>query len=403
MNNSIKHITIDELEVGMFITDMHNDWVPDKNMSRRGMINRPEVIEQIRSLGVTDLYIDTTKGKTASEPNNNQPKSVNLMAIKSSPNLLPKPKVSFAKEIENAKSIQSEAVELIDRCMTEAKLGHAIDLMPVSEMANGMIESLSQNHNALACITQLKMKDRYLMEHSFNVSVLMGILGTAIGYESDKLHQMVTGALLHDIGKIKVNDEVLHKPGKLNPTEWAEMKKHVTYGEEVLLKTPNITPIMIDICAQHHERLDGNGYPRGLAGDEIPVHSRMASVVDVYDAITAERVYHKGMAPTVALKKMLEWSTTEGHLDPQIVYRFIQAMGVYPVGSVVELNNQKLAVVIDSNPDDPTKPKVMEMYNLRTHRYDNKLKVDLADERCNRKIIKAVYAETYGINPGDFI
>ena len=84
------------------------------------------------------------------------------------------------------------------------------------------------------------------------------------------------------------------------------MKRHVTYGEEVLQKTSSITPIMLDICAQHHERLDGGGYPRGLSGDEIPIHSRMASIADVYDAITAERVYHKGMAPTVALKKIME-------------------------------------------------------------------------------------------------
>jgi putative nucleotidyltransferase with HDIG domain len=402
MSSTIKNISIDQLEVGMFITDMHNDWVPDKNMSRRGMINRPEVIEQIRLLGVTNVCIDVTKGKD-SIPKQKNTHSLKLSELKVIPELLPKPKVPIGKELENAKNIQSEAVELIDRCMAEAKMGKALDLMPVSDMASGMIESLTQNHNALACVTQLKMKDHYLMEHSFNVSVLMGILGTAIGFKGSKLHEMVTGALLHDIGKIRVDDEVLHKPGKLTPTEWAEMKNHVTYGEEVLRNTPNITPIMIDICAQHHERLDGNGYPRGLAGDKIPIHSRMASVVDVYDAITAERVYHKGMAPTVALKKMLEWSATDGQLDQQIVCRFIQAMGVYPVGSVVELDNQKLAVVVGSNPDEPHKPMVLEMYNLRTHRHDNKLKVNLAEERCKRKIVKAVYAETYGIKVGDYL
>ncbi|MFT7387235.1 MAG: HD-GYP domain-containing protein (c-di-GMP phosphodiesterase class II) [Candidatus Endobugula sp.] len=390
MNPSIKQISIDQLQMGMFITDGKNDWVPNKNFSRQGMVNRAEVIEKIRALGVTNIYIDTSLGKDV------QPAKATVTQP------LPVPKAPFTKEMEHAKVMQSEATELISRCMSDIKMGNALELAEFTKISGQMIESLSQNHNALVCVTQLRQKDRYLMEHSFNVSVLMGILAHTMGYSGDTLQEMVAGALLHDLGKIRIADEILHKPGKLLPAEWEEMKMHVTYGEELLQDIPSITTIMLDICAQHHERIDGGGYPRGLSGDEIPVHSRMASVVDVYDAITAERVYHKGMAPTVAFKKLMEWSE-EGHLDKQLVHYFIHAMGVYPVGSVVELDKQKLAVVLEANPDDPKKPKVIQMYDLKIRRYVNKLAINLADERCGRHIVKAVYAESYGIKLRDFI
>jgi putative nucleotidyltransferase with HDIG domain len=406
MNSSIRHISIDQLQIGMFITDGNNQWVPNSNSSRKGMVNRIEVIEQIRALGVKDLCIDISRGKDA-EPFESESSQLNGMTgelhdIAKTPQPLPSPKVSLAKEIANAKAIQSEATRLISRCMSDIKMGTALDLAKFTDVSSRMIESLTQNHNALACVTQLRQKDRYLMEHSFNVSVLMGILAHTAGYSGDALQELVAGALLHDVGKIQVPDEVLHKPGKFLPEEWDEMKKHVTYGEEILKNTPTITPIMLDICAQHHERMDGGGYPRGLSGSEIPIHSRMASIVDVYDAITAERVYHKGMAPTLALKKLMEWSA-EGHLDQQLVLHFIQAMGIYPVGSVVELDKQKLAVVLEANPVEQKKPTVVQMYDLKLRRYVNKLSIDLADERCGRHIVKAVYAESYGIKLGDFI
>ncbi|MGH1485771.1 MAG: HD-GYP domain-containing protein [Cellvibrionaceae bacterium] len=406
MNSFIRQITVDQLQVGMFITEGNNNWVPDKNFSRQGLVTRSEVIEQIRALGVESLYIDTSKGKDC-EPQTQSNTSDQQNGKKASSkqqqtSQLPAPKVSVSQEMENAKKIQQEATALIGRCMADIKVGKVIDVAPVTDMASDMVESLTQNHNALTCVTQLREKDRYLMEHSFNVSVLMGILASSMGYKGNTLEEIVTGALLHDIGKIRIDDKVLHKPGKLTDDEWVEMKNHVTYGEDVLSNSKGISQIIIDICAQHHERLDGSGYPRGLSADEIPIHSRMAAIVDVYDAITADRVYHKGMAPTQALKKLMEWSS-EGQLDQQLIYQFIQAIGVYPAGTVVELDNQKLAIVTEANPSEQNKPKVLQMYDLRLRRYDNRYAIDLADERCGRHIVKAVYPSTYKIKLSDFV
>ncbi len=401
----IKKIAVSELEVGMYITEANNAWVPDQNFRRQGLITKQAVIEQIKKLGVSSVYIDPNKGKDAAGTSKSEIDANNrqiLDKIKNTPYQAPAANVALAEELDVAKEIQIEATALIGRVMTDVKMGRVIDITPVANMGSSMVQSLINNQNALACVTRLREKDRYLMEHSFNVSVLMGILGSAMGYSGDVLHEMVTGALLHDIGKIQVSDDVLHKPGQLTPEEWGEMKNHVTYGEEVLRETPGITDIMLDICAQHHERLDGSGYPRGLVEAELPIHSRMSSVVDVYDAITAERVYHKGMAPTTALRKLLEWSGDK-HLDRDVVYRFIQAMGVYPIGSVVELDNRKLAIVKEPNEAHQDKPIVLVVYDLRINRYDNKHVIDLGDARCGRKIVRAVYAEHYGIKLKDFL
>ena len=395
MNDHIKPITIDQLQVGMFITDESNGWVPEGNRAKKGLINQPEVIEQIRRLGIHELHIDVSRG-------------IDIQPVKKRASTkkfkhLPTPSVPLAKELENAKDIQSDAINLIEQCLDDVKMGRSVDAAPIGDITGGMIESLNNNHNALICLTQLREKDRYLMEHSFNVSVLMGVLASATGYEGDVLHQLVTGALLHDIGKIKVDDSILHKPGKLTPEEWQEMQNHVIYGEEILKASAGVTPIILDLCAQHHEKLDGTGYPRGLKGDEIPEHSRMLSVADVYDAITAERVYHKGMAPTLALKKLIEWSADDSQLDKKLVFNFVKSMGLYPAGSVVELDNQKLAVVIEANDKDQKKPVIKQIFDLKTRRYDNKFVIDLAEDRSGRHIIKPVYAESFGIKVGDFL
>jgi len=385
----------------MFIADSNDDWVPIKNHTRKGIVNDVEVINKIRALGVKFLYIDTAKGKDVGSD-----EVCPVIAPSDSAvceyHPMPTPQSTLANEMTNARAIHSEAIELVSRCMLDISSGAVLDTKSLTNMSSQIVDSLMQNHNALSCLTQLRQKDRYLMEHSFNVSVLMGILAVAMGYRGDLLHELVTGALLHDMGKIRVSDEVLHKPGKLTADEWAEMKKHVAYGEEVLRNTPLITPIMLDICAQHHERMDGNGYPRGLKGDKISIYSRMASIVDVYDAITADRVYHKGIAPTLALKKILLWST-EGHLDRSLVCIFIQAMGIYPVGSLVELDKQTLAVVTELNDDEPNKPKVTQIYDLALKRYINKLSINLADERCTRHIVKAVYAEDVNVDVTGFL
>ena len=146
------------------------------------------------------------------------------------------------------------------------------------------------------------------------------------------------------------------------------MKRHALYSQKILEKNRGFPQAAINVAGQHHERLDGKGYPAGLAGDEVSQEGRMASVVDVYDAITADRVYHQGMTPSTALKRMLEWSGP--HLDATYVQAFIKAMGIYPVGSLVALESGMAAIVMEEN-EDSLKPTVKVIYNLKTSMFSS--------------------------------
>ncbi|GLS25295.1 HD-GYP domain-containing protein [Marinibactrum halimedae] len=403
---NIKRIPISALEVDMYLSDLNNEWIPDNNLSKKGVIKSEKIIEMIRSLGVTHVYIDITKGKncaigrTQDEIDRQSEKEIS--EVKLSAKQRPKPNVDLKTELAAASQLKSEATEMIHHIMTDVKLGRGVDVLPVKDMADGLLGSMMNNQNALLCMTRLRDKDRYLLEHSFNVSVLMGVLARSVGFEGKKLHNLVTGALLHDIGKVRIDDEVLHKPGSLEPEEWEEMKRHVIYGEEVLRQIPGLAPEIIDICAQHHERLDGSGYPRGLIGEHIPLHSRMASVVDVYDAITADRVYHKGMLPPHALKKMVEWAGDE-HLDKAVVYQLIRSLSVYPVGSFVELDNAKLAYVEQVDIEFQDKPRIIVVYDTNLGKIIPPVRINLAAPTNTRKIRRAIAPECFNISLEQFL
>ncbi len=400
---TIKRIDARELKVGMYIADISNEWVPDTNLSRHGLIKKQEAINHILKLGVTELYIDTEKGEDCKggtpleEINQKLDEELNNIQTQSSH---ARTDTSFQEESANATKLHLETLNLVSQVMNDVKMGQAINIRPVEDVADGIAESIRRNQNALSCFTRMRHKDEYLIEHSFSVAVLMGILARSMGFSGDDLHQVVTGALLHDVGKIRVADEILHKPGSLDAEEWEEMKRHVQYGEEALDTTAGISTEIKQICAQHHERIDGTGYPRGLSGGAITLHGRMCSVVDVYDAITAHRVYHTGMVPTVAMKKIIEWSGK--HLDRLVAYQFVACMSIYPAGTLVNLDNKFLALVLEANVRQQHLPVVKIVYDLTEGKGCAPRTINLAHSDSSERIICAVDPVDYKLTDDIF-
>lgn len=404
---NIKRINADQLRVGMYVADLNNEWIPDNNLSRHGLIKRPEAIQQILKLGVTHVFIDTNKGEDCDEgisrleldqQLNDEIDKIQRSIAAADKNFSGK---HGAEDFDSAKTIHLNALNLVSQVMEDVKMGNAIDIRNVEDMADDINESIRRNQNALSCFTRLRIKDEYLIEHSFSVAVLMGILARSMGYNNDDLHQLVTGGLLHDIGKVQVNDAILNKPGSLDTEEWEEMKRHVSYGEHILEQTSGVPTKILQICAQHHERLDGTGYPRGLSGSALTEHGKMGAIVDVYDAITADRVYHRGMLPTVAMKKLLEWS--DGHLDKSITYQFIACMSIYPAGSLVELSNKQLALVSEPNLRQQHKPTVNVIFDCNNNKKLAPKLLNLAHSETQASIVKAVDPADFDINIGDYL
>ncbi|KMQ76712.1 HD-GYP domain-containing protein [Marinobacter subterrani] len=400
----IKRVPISALKVGMYIADLNNDWIPHNAQRKRGVIKKDETIEKIRRMGVQFVYIDASKGidtqdaETAAEVDRRNESALQRAGEKA-PGL--RPHVPLAEEIVIAQRIHSQAQGLVGDFMTNVKMGTAIDIAPIHGLAQELQHSVFRNANALSCLGRIREKDNYLLEHSVNLSVLMSLFGNHRGLSADVLHQTIVGALLHDLGKILTPDEILHKPGRLSPEEFEVMKLHARHSRDILATTEGIGELAVITAAQHHERLDGTGYPEGLKGEEISEYGRMVAITDVYDAITADRVYHKGMTPTQGLKKLLEWSGD--HLDPLLVRQFIRCIGLYPVGSMVLLESGRLGVVVETNEADQRLPTVRVMYHTKFRMPITVETIELAKPGTQDRILRAVDPDEYRIDVRKFL
>lgn len=400
----IKRISIDKLRPKMYVSDLNCDWIPHHTMQKEGRIPNDAIIAQLKSRGIKEVYIDTDRGLDEADALTQQEveqKNMAQLNKAGSQDMAQAGSVSVQEELFKAHKLQDKAKSIMTSVLSDVKFGKPLETEGFDDLADGMIDSVMRNHNALACLGRIRKKDNYLMEHSINLAVLMGIFAKAMKIDRETMHQAMVGALLHDIGKIMVPDHILHKPGKLSDDEFTRMKHHVIFSRELLKKTPGIFPLTVDVAAQHHERIDGSGYPEGLTGCQICREGKMVAITDVYDAITADRCYHKGLSPTAALKKLLEWSGT--HLEKTLVHTFIRSMGIYPVGSLVMMESGRLAVVIEASEKDQTRPIVKVIYHSRLKNYIPPEIIDLSKPITQDSIKSSVDADKWRIKISDFL
>jgi putative nucleotidyltransferase with HDIG domain len=270
-----------------------------------------------------------------------------------------------------------------------------IDVSIPEAFTKNIVSSIDCNPNALMCMTKIREKDTYLIEHSLNVAILLANFGKHVGLHEEQIQKLALSGFLHDIGKIKIPDKILHKPGRLNDQEMTIMKQHVYHGIKVLAEM-GISDSIIKTIGQHHERVDGYGYPEGLAGDEITQFGRMIAIVDTYDAITADRCYKVGMSSKKALQILLQ--ETPEKFDEGLVTQFVQCIGIFPAGSLVKLSNEKIAMVLMQHPVYAIKPVVKVFYSLRGNHYLEPKELDLAAPSNMIKIVDAVIAGDFKID-----
>ena len=303
--------------------------------------------------------------------------------------------IPFDQEFDRAKALHAEAKARVEEAMQLAKIGKPFDIDGIEEMSNGLIDSIVSNRNTLCMMTVLKSQENYLYEHSVNCGVLMGIFARHMKLSMDVIHDLVTGAILHDIGMIEVSPEIINKPDKLTPPEEKEMQRHIVLGRKILEKNRGVPAIAFEVCKQHHERLDGQGYMQKMHSHQVNQYGRVGAIVDIYDALTSQRSYRKAFSPAAAMKKLLEMSG--GQLDAKLVYQFIQCINIYPVGSLVQLDDSRVGVVHELNVFKKDKPKVRVFYSGKDKHYFESKTVDLADPNIRIKIKKTVDIEDFDI------
>lgn len=286
-------------------------------------------------------------------------------------------KRDFSVKMTQAKALISTSKEIQKRMFQHIEEGMEIDLLSVKTLTSELIETIFSNSDALMCAVNIRNKDEYLLEHSFAVSMLMALFCRYLGINKTDIEELAIGAFLHDIGKIRTPDHILHKPGKLTADEFDIMKLHVNHSIDIIKSIPGISKTSLDVAGLHHEKLNGEGYPFGLAGQKISRYGRMLSICDIYDALTANRCYKDGLTQLKSFS-ILRSLAQDGQLDLNLVHAFIKCMGVYPVGSLVKLNSNRLAIVEGYNKTDPIRPKVNSFYSLDKLDFENSNQIDLS-------------------------
>ncbi len=362
----IRRISVDALQVGMFIHDLNCDWMDHPFLRNRFPLSDQETLDKIRQAGIREVYIDVDQG--TDHPDSESAAHVHhrlhqhLADIAANAPLRQRP-VPRHEETRIAKHLHQAANQVISGILDDARLGKQIEIERVNPIVSGMVDSIFRCQDALLPLARLKRHDEYTFQHSVSVCALLIAFARELKLPPEVIHDIGVGGLLHDVGKCRIPDAILNKPGRLTPEEFALMQQHAAFSQEILSKTPGISQIALEVAAQHHERYNGTGYPLKLKENQISLYGQMATIVDVYDAITSTRVYHQPIPPTQALGRLLEWS--KFYFKPELVHAFIHAIGIYPTGSLVKLKSQHLAVVTEQSPTDRLRPKVTILYDTR--------------------------------------
>lgn len=300
----IKIIPINELQLGMFIHDLHSSWLHHPFWRSNFLLTEQEDLDKLLNCGIKTVSVDLSQSRLQNKPDY---PIQSTGADHSEPPHLKKQfhqnasttplKISLQEELKRARRTCGMAMQEVNSMFTQVRMGKAISSHGAKETVKQIRASVSRNPQALISLARLKTADTYTYMHSVAVSALMIALAKELKLDDQMVEYAGRAGLMHDIGKMKVPDHILNKPDRLTHDEFAVIRKHPELGAELLKSIDEIPAEVIEACLHHHEKVDGSGYPTQQRDHEISLLSRMAAICDVYDAITSDRPYKKGWGP----------------------------------------------------------------------------------------------------------
>ena len=398
----IRRVPKDKVELGMYLQAIDGPWMNHPFWRTKFLIADPADLQAIRESDINAVLIDDEKGKGFAEP---LPEPIAIVAAPEDTSrgpraakeeVIPDGPCSASEEIHRATRILKRSKRAVARMFADVRMGKAVDLASLVPLVDEVSASVDRNASALISIARLRSKDEYTYVHSVAVAALMMNLARQLELADDVVREIGIAGLLHDVGKVATPNDVLNKPGKLTDQEFAIMRTHPVRGHETLKDVPDVPAIALDVCLHHHEKVDGSGYPEGLRGDAISLYARMASVCDVYDAMTSNRPYKEAWGAAESLANMYRW---KGHFDERILNAFIRSVGIYPVGSLVRLRSDRLGLVIDQNAGDLTRPIVRVFYSIADDRPLALRDVDMAHCDAGDIIVSREDPAKWGLDP----
>jgi len=361
---SEQQIQTSDLKIGMYVAHLDRPWVETPFMFQGFLITNVEDITQLQQ-HCQYVYIDTEQGKTISSSGSGNvyqqptPSDINQSITEhrlTHQGHLYANEVSSEEEMANAKRARDETYRLIATVDSELKQGHSLKLGLVKDSLIPLVQSIIRNPDPLMQMAMIKGNKVEERRDVFDAAVLAAVTGRQLGFKEQDIQELAAGALLYDIGMRKMPPMLLDKNGKFRTQEIDIIKKHVVLGLDSLKNTHGMNGKVLSMIRHHHERYDGSGYPAGLKGESIPVFGRIAAIVDCFNAITTPRKYANAMSPYKAAMNLYEWRNTD--FDPVLVEHFIQAVGIYPIGTLVELSNGCVGVIISQNKKRRLNPTV---------------------------------------------
>lgn len=420
-----KKIDVRDLQMGMFIAELDRPWLETPFMFQGFQLRTNDALRKLREI-CRYVWIETDRGadyvprqrgaanvamqrmqRLAREDEVIRQQIRDIAAEPTAPGRR-RPyldQTSFEEEFGLAMGIQQETRAAMAEAVETAKRAGTVDLRAAERSVERMVDSIIRNPDALVCLSQLKEVSEYTALHSVRTCILALAFGRHLALSRDELKVLGLGALLHDIGMMKVPAEILDKDGGLSEQEFELMARHVPWGLDIVERSGGLAPGALEVIAQHHERAGGDGYPARRTERTITPAGYIGAIVDVYDAITSDRAYNTGLSAEDALKRIYEWRDKD--FDARLVEDFIRCMGVFPIGSLVELSTGSVGVVITINRARRLKPKVALVLTASKTPYSQRIVTDLMEHTDGQgreiKISRVLPTGAYGINPMDHI
>ena len=393
----------------MYLHKIGGSWLRHPFLRNSFLLTDPEDVRKILESGIDSVWIDESKGDALQdvEAVGEAPypdaigadvvlpeSTLQAMAPPDAPAKLHATATALDVEIERARSICLAGKAQVRAMFSDLRLGKTVDQESVVPLVEEIAASVWRNPAAMISVARLKTHDDYSYLHSVAVSALMLALARQLKLEDRLVRVAGVGGLMHDLGKAFMPLEILNKPGHLTDDEFAVMKTHPVVAAEAL-REGGCEPDVIDVSLHHHERMDGRGYPYGLKDDEISLLARMGAVCDVYDAVTSIRPYKRPWDPAMAMREMARW---DGHFDNRVFNAFVKSVGIYPVGSLVRLTSDRLAVIVEPGVESLLKPKVRAFYSTRSREKILPQVIDLAAPDCRESIVSPENPEQWGLS-----
>ena len=411
-----RKILVDDLKEGMYVSRLDRPWIETPFPLQGFYVKDLMELDQLRRY-CREVTVDISRSRVKIDPVSHAvgaQQSAKASTAQSAPSnvssaprakvnkLVYRTTVSMPQEVGASRQLHSEFAQSVADVYKQVQSGHMPDIAHTRHLASRVVESVVRNPDAMVWLSRVREKNAYSYHHAFRCAIWGTVFGRHLGLSRQALDNLAFGLTLMDVGKARLPDGLLNKPGLLLPAERVELRKHVDYSLEILSAMPQVPSQVLQMVAEHHERYDGSGYPNQLMGKAISPLGKIAGLVDTYDAMTSERPYARALTSVEAVSHLYELRNTE--FQSQLVEEFIQAIGVYPTGSLVQLSNNEVGVIIAQNAERRLRPKLLVLLDtdkrsLQRPRYIDMMTTTHDGRGEPLSVITSLLPGTFGVDP----